>query len=520
MKKIALVFSIIISEFSVFAQNVGIGTLTPAYPLHIFNTTSSELMVESSNSSLVASQFLKVPGGLYNQLFLHKWGASASGNQSGIPLANLSQVMAGANANALMLGTVAAAPVHVMTNNLQRIHLDENGYTSFNTLGKQGRVSAYENIANKATIFAFHENGTESNAVMGQIKSPMGAAVTGIAFQSNITSPYEINNYGVLGRTGAAGVAVGAFSVGGTGIRAAARDGGLALSTSGNIRFDTIGEAAGRILTSDAAGNATWQDASASSGWSKNIDGDIYNNPNNAVLIGINAKSPSMSVYNMPIGLQVYNKKSTFFDNTGGDGTLKIINGGSFTDEPLEAATAFYIKSPLGTAAIIDTRYTGVEVVSTAQNTNWAAGRFILNNTTSSANAFEINNNSNGYALVVNNRGADSNASGYFSNSNTSYTANSNINLELNNGYLKVSGIARTSFVAEATLTNTDTHMVHLNYDGMAATDMVYVNHRFVGSQLIGGLGVWWNSNRWTIFRENQQAIPIGEKFNVLVIKQ
>jgi hypothetical protein len=67
----------------------------------------------------------------------------------------------------------------------------------------------------------------------------------------------------------------------------------------------------------------------------------------------------------------------------------------------------------------------------------------------------------------------------------------------------------------------------------MAATDIVIVTHSLSGSALkknIGGAvfdgiayGVMWNGTnaRWEIYLEDQQTnMPVGEKFNVLVIKQ
>lgn len=534
MKTKSLLFLLFI-QTPLFAQNVGINTNSPQYLLHLDGKTNNgTIWSETSSATKKSALMLNVPKAgsvgptFYNNLEIEKNGESASGTiAGGIPLANLGRVTTGVEAGSMLIGTLANTPLHFVTNNQERLKITEAGLFGINNSPTSYgifSVWANSNFPDKAGIYVQNTNTDPSQSQTGISSSTFGPK--GIAFGASssigasFVSSGETTNYAYFGTTGDVGVSMGAYTLGGTALRGKATT-GKALHTTGSIKMTGIGEAAGRILTSDANGEASWQDPSASSGWSKNAVGDVYNFPFNSVIIGDNQVHPSMSVYNSDIALQVNGGKSSFFNFTGGDVAVKIINGGLFSDEPVEAGTAFYIKSPLGSAAVIDTRYTGVEVKTSAENTLWAAGKFELNNPSSTANAFEIGNNGNGYALTVNNLGASSNASGYFSNSNTSYTANSNIDLELNNGYMKVSGNARTMFEHTTTALNISSNQTSLNYPGMSATDMLVVTHVYNGNYL-GAVGVWWDNSTWKIFRESGVAstMPVGEKFNVMVVKR
>ena len=510
--------------------NIGIGTNTPNAKMHIKSATTNALYkAETNNIVNYAGVELKSDGGVFDTFEMRKWAPGASGSVSGINLNGLSTLLTGAHTSAgLMVGTLTNQPLYFTANNKVRMKIKADGTVAIGNSPFSIPVKLDIQTADGDSIALSVENtGTTSTllsyGITGTANAEKGVGIQGMTFRANLLPGVESTSYGLLGisssfTTGNIPVSVGAFALEGTALRAKSES-GYAIKSSGLLKLDGIGEGENKVLTSDFEGNATWQDASASSGWSKNVSGDIYNNPNNSVLIGSNVKNPGMTFYNMPVGLQVSNKKNTFFDNTGGDVTLKIINGGNYTDEPLEAGTAFYIKSPLGSAVNIDTRYTGIEVNTTAVNTLWSAGRFTLNNPISTANAFEIGNDGLGYALTVNNVGSYANAAGYFSNSNVTYTPTSNIDLELNNGYMKVSGNARTMFSVTTTAPTIVSNRVVLNYPGMSDSDMLVVTHNYIGNY-IGATGVYWNGSAWTIFRQDLAAMPIGEKFNVLVVKQ
>lgn len=98
--------------------------------------------------------------------------------------------------------------------------------------------------------------------------------------------------------------------------------------------------------------------------------------------------------------------------------------------------------------------------------------------------------------------------------------------LDIKDGYIKVSGATKTAFVITAGTGSTISgNRVRFSYPGMSSTDILIVNHQFV-STYIGAVGNWYETsilapvNQWTIFREDNLAMPAGEKFTVLVIKQ
>jgi hypothetical protein len=108
----------------------------------------------------------------------------------------------------------------------------------------------------------------------------------------------------------------------------------------------------------------------------------------------------------------------------------------------------------------------------------------------------------------------------------------SGTSLQVDNGYIKVSGATKSVYVHTVNANNLVAGRSFLSYPGMASTDMLIITHQFVAVALqktVAGIaqgiafGTLWNAaqNRWEIFLEDQAtALPLGEKFNILVIKQ
>ncbi|MBK8668672.1 MAG: collagen-like protein [Saprospiraceae bacterium] len=94
--------------------------------------------------------------------------------------------------------------------------------------------------------------------------------------------------------------------------------------------------------------------------------------------------------------------------------------------------------------------------------------------------------------------------------------------LELQNGYIKVNQSAptKTAYVHTTSATNTSSNLTKLNYAGMSSTDMIFVTRVYQSSYVPSAVGVWWDGTVWNIYREDVGAMPIGEKFNILIIKQ
>ena len=211
MKSILLLCVSTCISYLAMSQFVGIGTTVPAADLHVNNNTgNAEIRVSGSSSYLN----LLVPGGIgFNRLEIYKHGLSASGTQAGIPLANLSKVVAGADAGQLLLGTVTNSEIYFMTNNLERMRIKPAGNVHINntTAGSLGWL---------------HVESTDATPPL-----------------------YVSNSFG----------------------------GGKAIYSSGALQFTNIGESSGRVLGTDNAGNATWQALPAgSTAWTV-FGSNIYN---------------------------------------------------------------------------------------------------------------------------------------------------------------------------------------------------------------------------------------------------
>lgn len=92
--------------------------------------------------------------------------------------------------------------------------------------------------------------------------------------------------------------------------------------------------------------------------------------------------------------------------------------------------------------------------------------------------------------------------------------------LNLNNGYLKVSGTTKTAFVHTAVAANIRDYLTVLSYPGATNNDILIVTHQWNGANIAPHIGVWWNGTNWTIYRQDQGPMPLNAKFNVLIIKQ
>lgn len=128
-----------------------------------------------------------------------------------------------------------------------------------------------------------------SNGVYG-IGTGTGTSSGVMGKTGELASEVLPGNVGVQGRTDAH-IGVAGTALAGTGGYFSSRT-GLALSTKGSIKLTGIGEAAGSILTSDAAGIASWKVPV----WNQSGD-NIYFNTNSLGKVGIGTSTPSSSLH-------------------------------------------------------------------------------------------------------------------------------------------------------------------------------------------------------------------------------
>jgi hypothetical protein len=194
------------------------------------------------------------------------WGLNAYTDKSGAvsvrSVAELGQAFYGENAGPTNNNTL----MYLFNKGLGKTHhlqlannasTASNLYIAGNHLGKQVEIwqtnaantAAAVSIVNSGTGAALYGSSNDGNGITG-------ASGTGSAVRGDATS-----GTGVLGYSNS-GIGVNAGTISGTGIYTNSIS-GLALNVNGNLKIagGNTSPGAGKVLTSDASGNATWQAA-------------------------------------------------------------------------------------------------------------------------------------------------------------------------------------------------------------------------------------------------------------------
>ena len=257
----------IIISISSHAQNVGIGTTTPQDKLHI---AGGSLFVNSSQGSIK----LGYPGTVANYLeFTTINGGADMRIQTTAESGTIRQPYYFSQDGyfGINLDTMAAfAPkyaLHVAARNKYAIYGETNQFGQDTIAGVVGIINAPSGVPFSAGVRGESKSTNQNGIGVLGIQRGSGWGVAGFAKELG-GSGYGAGVYGAIGRTLSGGTSTGGFGVLGenynaSGIAGAFRNyggqTGKALQTSGSVQLTGIGEGAGRVLTSDAAGNATWQ---------------------------------------------------------------------------------------------------------------------------------------------------------------------------------------------------------------------------------------------------------------------
>jgi hypothetical protein len=94
--------------------------------------------------------------------------------------------------------------------------------------------------------------------------------------------------------------------------------------------------------------------------------------------------------------------------------------------------------------------------------------------------------------------------------------------LEVNNGFIKVSGTNKTAFKHTTAAGNIAGDYTILTYDSPSANDILIVTHNNSpnNTYLNKSIGVFWTGAAWAIYLEDQTTMTANLTFNVMVIKQ
>lgn len=612
MKRFSFCILLILVARVSISQNVGIGTTLPEYSLHLKKITGeSSLGINAAGTASQALLNLSIDNRIDgNSLFLVKYRPGFAGTAAGIAKSNLSWIGADVLGGPLLISTNQSSHIHFATNSTERMRITSTGQVGINTTNPLTGWLHVETTDLTPAIYA--SSGTFTGtafAIESQIKGNIGAAVLGTTAPGGVYSAFTSATYGVVGSTGASGYGVGAYAAaGGTALKAAILTGvGTAIFSQGNLQFTGIGEAANRVLTTDASGNATWQSLPVgASSWGVNGTHIYSNNTGN---VGIKTTTPSALLtinnasgvdafqINHPGGLgritkidanrQLYHEgdlwvhsayglirlgysnQGWFFGTTNGGQDLQLFSH-STSDLSTSRVNRMYIDGITGNIGInigynpavygkliVDrnndmngaltgyfgsvtglnssaTDGSGVYGISYAPRTGAQSYAGVSgSNQSTGTDRFGVIGSSNGttvgsvYSAGVGGYG-DYGVLGY-SQSTTgagmiAQHSSGKTALEVNNGFIKVSGTNKTAFKHTTALTNIVNNWSDITYDSPGINDIVIVTHNYTpnGTYLNKTYGVFWNlnTNKWAVYLEDISAMPINITFNVIVIKQ
>ena len=500
MRKLYLLLLAFYAGQSIFAQqSIGIGTTTPEYKLHILNPIGeSSLGINATGTATASLLNLSIDNRIDgNALLLLKYRPGVAGTFAGIPRSNLSILAADAGAGPLLISTNQNSAMHFATNATERMRLTGNGLLGINTTSPANllRILGRSDIPVSMSVSDTVSTGTRVG-IMSDIRTTTAtsAAIGGYTSEGVGVAGIELVTYGVLGLSGLNGYAVAGYSVGSTALRGTSTTGN-ALHTTGKLRLEGIGEAAGRVLTSNASGDATWQSISGT----HNHLGEIWTgNP----IIGLQIQTsrddlPATALLAISTGDGTQIGRGIHGEAVGING-IGVWGANTKNGSPSGYPGSGIVGTSSAGPGVFGSSYSGYSIYGfkgSASANIGAVARFENNSTSNTSAVVEV--------VAAGNQPA----------------------MDIRNGMIKVSGIAgnKTAFTVASVTTgagaNTIGNVTTFTYNGISNTDIILLTH-YWQSNYIGAIGVYWTGTQWGIFREDQLNMPNNEKFNVLVIKQ
>jgi hypothetical protein len=397
--------------------------------------------------------------------------------------------------------------------------------------GASNRASAVRGESKSTT--------TSSIGVYG-IQNGGGWGVAGSAKEGGVDD-WGAGVFGeVIGGVGGSGVYGYNANIGGYAGRFADNSGGqgLALFTQGKLRLTGISEGVGKVLTSDAVGNATWGSLpGGANAWA--VSGNnIYNS--NTGYVGVNTTNPAFA-------LQVTAKNKYGILSTAtvnGADTIAGIYGLALSPTPVPFSAGVRGESN-------STNFNGIGVLGIHSGSGWgvagfvkelgvtgygagvygSAGSLLSGSGVGGYGVYGVNNNSGGAGGFFENNSSSSNSYAVKAKSSSSLNTaallegngGSGIAVEID-GAIKVNSSATNKpfFTHLTSAANIVGNSTLLTYPNPASTDIVIVTSNWTAGPVYNNhpIGVYFTSGKWAIFNQDLVAMPVGTAFNVMVIRQ
>jgi len=171
MRKIIFILLAAFISASTYSQNVGIGTTTPSYRLHMVDSVNdARAVVQAPVGGELAELQLIAGTNTFNFLSLRKYHPGIPGTISGIPKDNLSVLTTGGNSGTLLLSTGdGVSPIVFAPGSNERVRLLSNGQVSIGTStpAPSGKLHVHDDIANQDVSIVMTNSLTGANNLRG-----------------------------------------------------------------------------------------------------------------------------------------------------------------------------------------------------------------------------------------------------------------------------------------------------------------------------------------------------------------
>jgi hypothetical protein len=428
------------------AQNVGIGTTTPADLLHInSSTTNVQLRLSSSaNAELRSGVQLITNNGASD---LTRYGSSASAFTAGINMNSATRLYS--SNGAMLIGNGTAEPIHFITSNTERLVIDAMGNLGLNISVPMAKLHIVNTTVGTNSLLINHASSISRMKPNGEF--------------------YHEGNFWVHS-------GFGAFRLG---------------YPENGWEWSTIGGGQDLQL------------------WSYNTADPAGIFTKRMLVDGVNG---NFFINSQPAA-ELLNHAQLRVERGVGTTTTVVERGAVLGINHRAAGSGLYGMTPAARSG--SNYYAGV----TGTNTGVVGDRFgVIGLTNGSVVDGVVSAGVGGYGVygVLGSSGS-TNGAGLLAQHTGGRTA-----LELNNGFIKVSGTNKTAFKRTTTAANVNSNITALSYDNPSPNDIIIATHNYspANTYFNKAFGVFFLSNTWYIYTEDLSAMPLDVVFNVLVIKQ